>query len=201
MKTSRDGVEGAARDRIATLPNVLSLLRLASVPVFVALFVTGREELGVIVYAAGAGTDFFDGYIARRTGSITELGKVLDPLADRVLIVALAVALVARDTLPLWLAVFVIARDVAVVSLFPVLDRRGMARIPVSFTGKSATASLLFGLAWLAWSRTGFPLNEIGDQVGMTFTLIGAVLYWVAGGMYAREAFRRLTASEREMGR
>lgn len=200
MKTSGNAMEEAARGRVATVPNVLSISRLALVPVFVALFVTGNEEAGVIVYAVGAGTDFFDGYIARRTGSITELGKVLDPLADRVFIIALSVALVVSDTLPLWLALFVIARDVAVVSLFPILDRRGMMRIPVNFAGKSATASLLFGLTWLAWSRTGFPLHELGVGVGMTFTLIGAVLYWVAGAMYAREAIRRLSAPGREMG-
>lgn len=191
----------AARGRVATVPNLLSLFRLASVPVFVALFVTGHEGAGVIVYGVAASTDFFDGYIARRTGSVTDFGKLLDPLADRVFIVALVIALVARDTLPLWLAVFVIARDVAVVSLFPVLERRGMARIPVSFTGKSATASLLFGLTCLAWSRTSFPLNGIGDEVGMTFTLIGAVLYWVAGVMYAREVIRRLGAAGREAPR
>jgi cardiolipin synthase len=201
MKTFGNEMRGPARERVATIPNALSLVRLASVPVFVALFVTGHEEAGVIVYAAAAWTDFFDGYIARRTGSVTELGKILDPLADRVFIVALAIALVARDTLPLWLAAVVIARDLAVVSLFPILDRRGMVRIPVSFTGKSATASLLFGLTWLAWSRTSFPLNDIGDEVGMIFTLIGAALYWVAGGLYAREAIRRLATAGRETNR
>src|SRR5918999_4865264 len=67
--------------RLATIPNLLSALRLASVPVFIGLFVSGHEEAAVILYAVGAWTDFFDGYIARHTGQVTEIGKLLDPLA------------------------------------------------------------------------------------------------------------------------
>jgi len=178
---------GAVSRRVWTLPNALSFLRLGSVPVFVWLFVTGREEAAVIVYAAGAWSDFFDGYIARRTGSITELGKLLDPLADRIFIVALAISLVATDAMPVWLALTVIARDVLVLFAWPLLERRGRARIPVNFTGKCATASLLFGLTWLAWSKTTWPLHDFGDDVGLVFTVLGAVLYWVAGALYVRE--------------
>jgi cardiolipin synthase len=179
-------------DRILTAPNVLSALRLASVPFFVWLFVSGRENAAVAVYAIFAWTDFFDGYIARRTNSITRLGQLLDPLADRVLIVALAVALVARDVLPLWLALGVIGRDVLVLALWPLLERIGMRRIQVNFTGKTATACLLFGLTWLAWGETSFVLHDVGDEVGMPFVWAGAILYWVAGIMYAVEARRRV---------
>ncbi|HEU4481068.1 MAG TPA: CDP-alcohol phosphatidyltransferase family protein, partial [Actinomycetota bacterium] len=140
-----------ASERFLTVPNVLSLLRLASVPVFVWLFASGRENAAVILYAAGAWTDFFDGYIARLTGSVTELGKLLDPLADRVFIVALCIALVLRDTLPLWLALTIVVRDLIVLSLFPALERRRIERIRVNFVGKCATAALLFGLTLLAW--------------------------------------------------
>src|ERR671918_764728 len=91
-RTTSDG-------RLLTIPNLLSFGRLATVPVFVWLFVSGREDAAVILYAVAAWTDFFDGFIARRTHSVTELGKLLDPLADRVFIVALALALVARGTL------------------------------------------------------------------------------------------------------
>ena len=188
-------------DRILTAPNVLSALRLASVPFFVWLFVTGRENAAVAVYALFAWTDFFDGYIARRTGSITKLGQLLDPLADRVLIVALAVALVARDVLPAWLALGVIGRDVLVIALWPLLERWGMPRLEVNFTGKTATACLLFGLTWLAWGETTFPLHSNGADVGMPMVVIGAILYWVAGGMYAVEARRRVRELQSDEGR
>jgi cardiolipin synthase (CMP-forming) len=173
---------------LATIPNALSLLRLASVPLFLWLFTSGRENAAVILYGVGAFTDFLDGFIARRSGQVSELGKLLDPLADRVFIVALAVALVARGPLPLWLALSVVARDLIVISVFPFLERRGVERIPVSFVGKSATASLLLGLTWLALTQTTFGLARLGDEVGLTFVVVGAVLYWLAAVMYAFEA-------------
>jgi cardiolipin synthase (CMP-forming) len=149
------------------------------------------------VFVAAAITDFFDGYIARHTGSVTELGKLLDPLSDRVLIVALAVALVAQAALPWWLAAAVIGRDVLVLSLFPYFDRLGVARIPVNFTGKLATACLLFGLPLLAWSETTLPLRSVADEVGLTFTAAGAVFYWAAGALYVRALRARLRGGDR----
>ena len=180
--------------RVLTIPNVLSLLRLASVPLFIWLFVTDREEAAVIIFAVGAWTDFFDGFIARRTGSITQLGRLLDPLADRAVIVALAIALVASGALSLWLAAVVVIRDILVLSLFPALDRRGIRRIPVNFAGKTATALLLTGLTLMAWSETTWPLAEIFGDVGLVLTAAGAGLYWVAAYLYAREAMGRLSA-------
>lgn len=185
-------VDTPATTGIVTIPNVLSLLRLLSVPVFVWLFVSHREEAAVILYGAGAWTDFLDGLLARKLGQVSELGKLLDPLADRVFIVALAVALVARGTLPWVLAVVIIARDVVILSLFPALERRGIPRLRVNFVGKTATACLLFGLTWLAWSETTFPLQGLAGILGNSFTIAGAALYWVAAGIYARQAWRSL---------
>lgn len=179
-----------------TVPNVLSILRLLSVPVFVWLFVNAREEAAVILYAAGAWTDFFDGVIARKFDQVSEIGKLLDPLADRILIVALVVALVAREALPRWVAIAIVARDVLLLSVFPILERRKVPRIAVNFTGKTATASLLFGLTCLAWSETTFPLQGPADEIGIAFTVFGAVLYWAAAAMYARaarEGIRKMT--------
>ena len=194
MRTSAPSASPGASSRVLTIPNALSAVRLATVPIFVWLFVTDRENLGVAIYAGAAWTDFFDGYIARRTGTVTELGKLLDPLADRVAIIALAVALVATSVLPAWLAGAVILRDVVILASFPWFERKGLGRIPVNFAGKSATAALLFGLGSLAISETSFVLAGVGEPVGITFTVMGAVLYWVAGGMYAREAATRLSS-------
>ena len=182
-------------DRILTVPNVLSALRLASVPVFVWLFATDHEDAAVVLYGVAAWTDFLDGYIARRLDQVSELGRLLDPLADRVFIVALAIALALRDVLPLWLFIVIVARDVLILIMFPILERRGVPRLRVNFTGKTATAALLFGLTCLAWSETSFWLNGIADEVGMIFTLIGAVLYWVAAAMYAQQARAALQGS------
>jgi cardiolipin synthase (CMP-forming) len=193
MNRAVERPSGGRSRRVLTIPNILSLLRLASVPVSVWLFVTEREEAGLILYGVGAGSDFFDGYIARRTGSVTELGKLLDPLADRILILALAISLVVTDALPLWLAATVIARDVIVLVAWPALERRGLARIPVNFTGKCATAALLAGLGWLAWSQTSWPLRNVAGAIGMTLTVLGAVLYWAAAVLYVGAVRRRQT--------
>jgi cardiolipin synthase len=187
-------VTSAPPPRIFSIPNVLSFLRLSSVPVFLWLWFADNREGAVILYGIGASTDFFDGAIARATNSVTELGKVLDPLADRIFIVALAVALVGSGALPWALALAVVARDLLVLSLFPILARRGVPRLEVNFTGKTATACLLVGLTWLAISETSFGWADIGDEVGLIFVIAGAVLYWVAGAMYAREAVRRWKA-------
>jgi cardiolipin synthase len=159
------------------------------VPVFLFLFISGREAAAVILYAVGAWSDFFDGVIARRMNQVSELGKLLDPLADRIFISALLIALVARDALPLWLAIVVVGRDLILLSLFPVVERRGMQRIEVNFVGKSGTAALLFGLTWLA---TTFVWESVDRTVGLLFVYLGAVLYWLAASLYAREAWRRM---------
>jgi len=185
-------------NRVLTVPNVLSAIRLATVPVFLYLFVTGREEAAVILYGAGAWTDFFDGYIARRWGQESELGRLLDPLADRIFIVALAVALVAVGALPWWLTAAIVVRDVLLLSLWPLFERRGVGRIHVNFTGKTATASLLFGLTCLALSETSFVWASFWAGVGMVFVVIGAILYYVSAGMYARDAYSRIKASSQQ---
>jgi cardiolipin synthase len=192
-------VDGStSSNRILTIPNVLSFVRLATVPVFLWLWLSDRRDAAVILYAVGGWTDFFDGKIARATNSVTELGKLLDPLADRVFIITLTVALVAADILPLWLALVLIVRDALLLAVFPVLERKGVERIAVNFVGKSATASLLVGLTLLAFSATSVDWADAGVVPGLTLTVFGAVLYWTAAGLYGREAVRLLQARKRE---
>ena len=175
-------------DRIFTIPNVLSFLRVASVPVFVWLFVNDRTDAAVLLYAAGAWTDFFDGWIARRFDQVTELGKLLDPLADRIFIAALVVALVATDVVPLWVALLIVGRDVLILALYPVVHRGALQKIRVNFIGKSATAALLVGLTGLAIVQTSLTWGHWFEVPGWVSVVVGAVLYWVSGAMYAREA-------------
>nr|MBA3349513.1 CDP-alcohol phosphatidyltransferase family protein [Actinomycetota bacterium] len=126
--------------RWATLPNVLSMARLGTAPVFLRLFLTDREDAAMILYGAGAVTDFWDGYLARRTHSVSKLGTLLDPVADRVFIATLAGALVARGHLAPRLAISIVGRDVLVLAGFGFLERRRGPRIAVNRTGKAATA-------------------------------------------------------------
>ena len=189
MEASTLAEGSPASTRILTIPNLISFARLLTVPVFLWLWFGDSRNAAVVVYAAGAWTDFFDGFIARRIDQVSELGKLLDPLADRVFIIALAIALVGSDALPWPLALAVIGRDVVILSLYPMVRRK--VKIEVNFVGKSATAALLAGLTWLALSETDWPGADIGDEVGIVLVALGAVLYWVAGAMYARLAFGR----------
>ncbi|MDQ3877866.1 MAG: CDP-alcohol phosphatidyltransferase family protein [Actinomycetota bacterium] len=187
----------ASTDRIATIPNALSALRLASVPIFLWLFIDRHGNLAVGIFAAAAWTDFFDGYLARKTGSVSELGKLLDPMSDRVFIVALVVALVSRSQLAWGLAVAIVGRDLLLLAAYGILRGRGLPKIAVNFVGKSATAALLFGLMWLAWGETTFPAYSEGHAIGLPFVVMGAILYWTAAALYAREATRWMRVNPR----
>ena len=184
--------------RILSIPNVISFLRLATVPVFIWLFVADHTNAAVVLYAIGAWTDFLDGYLARRLNAVTDLGKLLDPLADRIFIIALAVALVWTDALPLWLALAIVGRDLLLVAAFPFVDKRAASRIPVTFLGKTATAALLAGLTLMAYAETTFPAISGIDEAGLGFVLFGAVLYWITAFQYAVQALALVRQPEGE---
>jgi len=131
--------------------NLLTVLRLLLIPVFIFLaFLPGRTALlsSAAVFGAAALTDLFDGLVARRTGTVTELGKVLDPVADRLLVLSVLVVLVLKGAVPLWVAALVIGRDLAMVLGYKVVEARGAAP-SVSLLGKTSTAVLLVSMALL----------------------------------------------------
>jgi cardiolipin synthase (CMP-forming) len=191
-----DSSGGPETPRRLTVPNLLSGLRLATVPIFVGLFISGHTNAAVILYGCAAWTDFFDGWIARRLGQVSDLGKLLDPLADRVFILALTVMLVIKGTLVWWVAAAIIVRDLLVLGVYPLLERRGLERIPVNLVGKMATALLLFGLTWLAVSATTVSWHRGAHSIGFGLVLVGVCLYWVATFMYGRDVLERLRSSQ-----
>jgi cardiolipin synthase len=189
------GDREASTSAVLTIPNILSFARIATIPVLVwAIVHRGTEEAGLLGFAVVASTDWVDGYLARRTGSVSELGKVLDPVADRLVIVAVIVALVARGAFPLWAASLIVARDVAllVVGAF-VLARRGV-RIDVRRIGKEATAALMLGVPLIAWGAFDLWLGPVTTAVGWTSFAIGIVLSYSAAAWYAVDLRRALAA-------
>ena len=183
--------------RIATVPNVLSLARIALVPAFVALIVhRGTEAEGLLLFGVVASTDWIDGYLARRTGQVTDLGKLLDPLADRLAIAAALAAVVIRDAFPLWAAVAIVARDaVVLVAGAIVLSRRGI-RIDVRRSGKAATFLLMLGVPFVAWGAFGLPFAWLCTAVGWSSYAVGITLSYWTTWRYAGDA-RRAIAGER----
>lgn len=179
-------------DRVVTIPNLLSLLRLLGVPVFLWLvLVEEADGLAVIVLAVSGFTDYLDGVLARRWEQISRVGQLLDPLADRLYVISTVVALTIRDIIPLWFAVALIGRDVLMVMLVPFLRQLGLRALPVHFLGKAGTFCLLYALPLLLLGDGGSTLALLARVFGWAFGLWGFILYWWAGVLYILQ-LRRL---------
>lgn len=179
-------------DRIATVPNLLSFVRILLIPVFVVLLLRhGTGLAGLLVLGFTVATDWVDGYVARRTGQVSNLGKVLDPVADRLALAAALVALVVRGVFPLWAAVLVLARDALVLAAGAVLAGRGV-RIDVRWVGKLATFWLMWGIPGIAWANFGLPLASPIRVVAWILFALGIGAYYVALAVYAGDVRRAL---------
>lgn len=182
-------------DRIITIPNVLSFLRLLGVPLFVWLILGPQEDgWAFVVLAVSSATDWLDGKIARATGQITRLGQLLDPIADRLYIVAAIIAFAIRGIIPWWLLAVLLARDLVMAVVMLVLKRRGVIGLPVHFLGKAATFFLLGGFPLLLLSGYQGWLGETALIFGWALTLWGTALYWYAAVLYVEQSRRVLTA-------
>jgi cardiolipin synthase len=182
--------------RVLTVPNLITAARLALVPVFVWAFLTGRDPLAFVILAVIAGSDWLDGAVARRLGQISALGKVLDPVADRIAIGAVVAAMAVRRVVPLPLVGVILAREIAVSLVFVALEARGVRRVEVNRVGKAATACLFAGAAFIGFSLLGpQPGAELGKQVGLLLLVAGAALSWLAAVFYVREVRFRLRES------
>lgn len=180
-------------NRVFTVPNLLSFLRLLGVPLFLWLVLV-READGwaFLVLAVSAFTDYLDGKLARRWHQISRLGQILDPLADRLYIFATVVALTLREIVPLWFAVLLVGRDVFLAFLVPALRRRGLTVLPVHFLGKAATFCLLYALPLLLLGDGDGTLALLARVFGWAFAVWGVGLYWWAGLLYAEQVRRLL---------
>lgn len=173
-------------ERILTLPNVLSFARLLGVPLFLWLLLARPYDLLAVVALVFLGaTDWVDGYLARKYNQRSKLGQVLDPLADRLYILATLIGLAIRGIIPWWLVLLLLARDVLMAGLvLPLLRTRGFITLPVHFLGKTATFCLLYAFPMVLLGAGAEPWALGCRVVGWAFALWGAGLYWCAGLMY-----------------
>ena len=184
--------------RVWTVPNLLSMARLAGVPVFLWL-VLGPEAdgwaLGLLMLSGF--TDYLDGYLARRFNQTSALGEILDPVADRFYILAVVIALALRDIIPWWVAVILPLRDLLLWGLVPLLRTRGYSALPVHFLGKAATFNLLYAFPLLLLGDGTGVLASLAEVFGWAFAIWGIGLYWWAGVLYAWQVRRLLADPER----
>jgi cardiolipin synthase len=185
----------APEDRILTIPNALSALRLALIPVFLWLVLVEQADLaGVAVLTVSGITDWADGVIARRTGQTTRLGRLLDPLVDRLTIAATLMGLALRDLVPWWLVGLLAARELLLLALVPALRRRGLIALPVHYLGKAATFALYWGFPFVLVGAGTAEWEQILGALGWAFVIWGTALYWYAALLYLDQARRVLRA-------
>jgi CDP-diacylglycerol--glycerol-3-phosphate 3-phosphatidyltransferase len=190
---------GEASDAVWTIPNLLSALRLIGVPVFLWLALGPKANgaaFGVLAFAGVS--DYLDGKLARALNQTSRLGTLLDPLADRLYILATIIALVLRGIVPWWLAALLLARDALLLLIPPVLTRLGYGpALPVHYLGKAATFNLLYAFPLLLLSDGGTWLATAARPVGWAFAIWGTALYWWSGILYGVQV-QRLWSARRE---
>ncbi|ORA13939.1 CDP-alcohol phosphatidyltransferase family protein [Mycobacterium arosiense] len=164
-------------NRVLTVPNALSAVRLALIPVFVyALLVAHANGWAVGILMFSGASDWADGKIARLLNQSSRLGVLLDPAVDRLYMVAVPIVLALSGIVPWWFVIVLLARDGLLAATLPLLWSRGLSALPVTYIGKAATFALM----------SGFPLVLLGTWDALWSRVIGACgwafLIW---GMYA----------------
>jgi cardiolipin synthase len=188
---SGDTGEADRADRIVTVPNALSVIRLLGVPLFLWLLLGPHADgwaLGVL--AVSGFTDWADGVLARKLNQISRAGALLDPLADRLYILATLLGLVLRHVIPLWLALIIVGRDAVLAGALAVLRRRGYGPPAVHYLGKAATFCLLYAFPLLLVGTYHGTVPDIARPVAWAFTIWGTSLYVWAGVVYLKQAIQ-----------
>jgi cardiolipin synthase (CMP-forming) len=199
-----DVASGGAADRVVTIPNALSLARLAGVPVFLWLVLGLRSQTGdwwaVGLLIGAAASDWLDGKIARALNQQSRLGQVLDPAADRLYIVATILALAIRSIIPWWLVGLLAARELLLAGVLVLLRRHSYQPLQVSFVGKAATLALMYAFPLLFLGSHTASYSEVARVAGWAFAIWGSALYWCAALLYVQQARSLIRGDDREAG-
>jgi len=182
-------------DRIWTIPNVISFVRLLGVPLFLYLLLGPHHDVAaVVVLAVGGTTDWVDGYVARRLGQVSRLGELLDPFADRLYILATLIGFTVRDVIPWWLTAALLLRDLVLGVALLVLRRHGYGPPPVHYVGKTGTFVLLVALPVLLLAHAVPASAPVAAPFGWGLAWWALGLYWAAGVLYLTQTAALLRA-------
>ncbi len=180
-------------NRIWTVPNVISFVRLLGVPLFLYLLLgPGHVVAAVVVLAVGGTTDWVDGYVARRLGQVSRLGELLDPFADRLYILATLIGFTVREVVPWWLTMALLLREAVLGVALLVLRRHGYGPPPVHYVGKTGTFVLLAAFPVLLLAGAVPAWQPVVSPIGWGLAWWALGLYWAAAVLYLVQAFRLL---------
>ncbi len=178
---------------VLTVPNLVSIARLGCIPWFIWLLFGAEDRMWAALLLGGLGaTDWVDGWAARRLGQVSELGKVLDPTADRLLLLVAVPCLLVDGTIPGWFALTVLVREVLVGAATLVLAALGARRIDVSWWGKTGTFALLWAVPCFLAGESRVPVDEAFTVMAWVFGLPGLAIAWWAAFGYLPVARRAL---------
>lgn len=191
-----DSVEES--DRVLTVPNLLSLVRLAALP-FVYLDLTGGQEgRALVVLLVIVWSDYLDGYLARRLDQVSRIGRLFDPISDRILMVVVGIGMIVADILPLWAVVVLLARDAVILVGGALLMSRSLDPPRVSDLGKAATFGLMTALPLFIGARA-IDVANLRGSAWVVFAA-GLVLYYLSAGQYVLVTVRQLRRTSGDHG-
>ncbi|MET0315531.1 MULTISPECIES: CDP-alcohol phosphatidyltransferase family protein [Nocardiaceae] len=187
MSTDNEG--GVLSDRVLTLPNALSVIRLLLIPLFLYLLLGPQSDgWALAVLLASGATDWLDGKLARVLDQSSRLGAMLDPLVDRLSVVTALAAFVVRGIIPWWVAVILVGRDLVLAGTMFIYRRRGLPPPEVIYLGKAATFVIMITLPVLLASTGESPVADLLWPVGTALLVWGTALYVWTGGLYLYKA-------------
>ncbi|MGB0438246.1 MAG: CDP-alcohol phosphatidyltransferase family protein [Mycobacterium sp.] len=174
------------QDRVLTVPNVLSIIRLVLVPVFLyLLLIAGATGWAVAVLMFSGVSDWADGKIARLfDNQSSRLGALLDPAVDRIYMVVVPVAMAIAGVIPWWTVVLLLGRDVVLAATLPLLRTRGLSALPVTYVGKAATFALMSGLPLVLLGQHDATWARVVLAVGWGFLIWGLAMYLWSAVLY-----------------
>ena len=206
----RQSTDYKVSDKVFTIPNLLSAIRLCMIPVFLVLLFNDFNLAATLVFAVAASTDWVDAQVARRTNSVSKLGQLLDPFVDRLLMISGVLGLFFVGRLPLWIIVVVVARDLIMLVGGSYLLSRWKVRVPVIYLGKFSTTCLYIGFAGILLNApllSGLGIVGVPWLPGLCaglyswgfwFTYLGLILciittsYYIAKGVSGMKAAKAL---------
>ncbi|MFG3619953.1 CDP-alcohol phosphatidyltransferase family protein [Nocardia sp. NPDC047654] len=182
-------MRGVFADRVLTVPNVLSVLRLLGVPLFLWLLLIERADGWAFALLIASGvTDFLDGKLARLLDQSSRLGALLDPFVDRLYLVTTLAAFVIRGLMPWWVAAILVGRDLVLTATLSVYKRRELPPPEVIYLGKAATFALMSALPWLLAGEMDWAAAGFGRAFGAALLIWGTAVYVWTGVLYTGRA-------------